>query len=81
MEKIIEEAYNSLVDLDDYIIALQYDGCIDRHGKPLKCQYCGSTDLESKTIDSIDHVPCELEVTCSNCKEKVGYWAYGNWSI
>jgi hypothetical protein len=48
-------------------------------GQPLKCICCESDKLEWKVTNSINHEPCEREVYCSNCKELVGHWAYGNW--
>lgn len=52
-------------------------------GTPFRCPHCGSEDISSVTVDSIDvgvgggGISCEEEYTCKNCGETVGYWAYG----
>lgn len=57
--------------------------CYDAKGAPLKCRHCGSEQIKSRTMDFIDFgvpgggPPTEVEYACVNCKQVVGYWAYG----
>lgn len=48
-----------------------------KDGSPIRCYKCGSTDIESKIEDRIDHIVCEESFHCGACQTRVGYWAYG----
>ena len=48
----------------------------DEH-RPIRCRFCESTNITSKTTGYIEGYACEAEYRCGDCGEKVGYWAYG----
>ena len=52
-------------------------------GAPLKCTKCESVELKEIPKEFIEGCtgPCEYEVVCSKCNQKLGYWAYGYWEF
>jgi len=47
-------------------------------GKPIKCEYCGSKDIDCFAQVRVENTNCEEEYFCADCRRGAGYWAYGN---
>ena len=46
-------------------------------GSCLRCPHCGGRELKEHVRDTIDWHPCEISIDCQECREMVGFWAYG----
>ncbi|ANO57467.1 hypothetical protein [Vibrio phage vB_VhaS-tm] len=63
----------------DYAI---WCGYYARDATPLRCECCDAwhwTDHKETTMDSINGLACEIEMSCRKCGHAMGYWAYGYW--
>ncbi len=52
--------------------------CYDDRGEPLACPWCGPVRIEEVITSRIEHLPCEWECVCSQCRRVIGYYAYGS---
>lgn len=53
--------------------------CYPDRAEPVACPHCGGEELISRVVDRFEQTPCELAVHCGNCREDLGFWAYGHW--
>ena len=61
------------VILRKFIIRSYYD----KDGYPKKCPVCDSKNIDSRVRDRMEHIVCEEEYYCKDCRINVAYWAYG----
>jgi hypothetical protein len=45
--------------------------------RPIKCQYCGGTKIDTIIKDDLNGITTEYSVICGDCYNEIGYWAYG----
>lgn len=82
MKKYLRRFINK-IKLLVYTIAtkyLQWRGYLGKDYEPLKCPFCHCKKIE--TYERFIHDQGFVEeywVRCSNCKERLGVWAYGSW--
>lgn len=53
-----------------------------KEGEPIKCPHCKCKKIE--TYETFRHDQGFVEefwVRCDNCKEPLGVWAYGSWTL
>jgi 5-methylcytosine-specific restriction endonuclease McrA len=78
--KLYKKIYHLKIKTD--IKLREIFGYIDKEGAPLKCQYCGSKDLNTRTFYGDGNGILEgMIVDCKNCNKNVGNWDYGHWGI
>lgn len=49
-------------------------------GQPIRCYKCGCENLHDRTMNGQDGHIWEFERSCTECKHKLGWWAYGAWA-
>lgn len=49
-------------------------------GSTKRCMACGSDVLFGEVISADHGFTSEWKLSCTKCKEEVGYWAYGHWN-
>lgn len=57
--------------------------CYTEDGQPIKCPGCGHETINEEVVSMVDAYQgqgpvSEAKYICGNCKEVVGYWAYGH---
>lgn len=67
-------------EMERYVKEQIEKGYTNEEGKPLKCQYCESTDFDEDHIYESYYV-VEKIVTCKTCKNVIGHWSYGSWEL
>lgn len=55
-------------------------GYVAEDGEPIKCEYCGSRDLEDCDFYKEDLYVVEYNKRCKQCRKYLGTWAYGKWN-
>lgn len=61
---------------------LIWSGYFNEQGEPLRCTKCDSwhhSDHVQRIVDTVNGIPCEIELKCKLCGNQMGYWAYGYW--
>jgi hypothetical protein len=66
--------------VDEFIRQMIADGYLDSDLAPLKCHNCDSMNLDQKYFYESTYV-VEVDVTCKDCGNSVGHWAYGGWQV
>ena len=59
-------------------------GYIETNGRPIKCIYCNSEELEDFDeyyLDGYGSHLLEYSVRCKKCGKTAGIWSYGSWQI
>ena len=77
------EVERKIISNEEFEQALQiaiHKGYITEDGCPQICGNCGSHNLESVTMDRINHTVCEVKVVCADCGDTCGHWAYGSYN-
>lgn len=64
-------------DHENFRLHLVKNGYITEDGSPLKCPHCNGDKFEYGKTFIEEGYTVEYSEVCSNCKEEVGYWSYG----
>lgn len=67
---------------EEFLERMIAEGYMDGNCRPLKCHYCGSTDVEERNhmYEDFSFV-VEYQMFCKSCNVSIGQWSYGHWEV